>query len=419
LYALVTRAAPPVADHWRNSIVRYADERPDSLLAHPLNPKIHPKQQQDALAGAISEVGWLAPVIVNETTGHVIDGHARIGLAISRGESSVPVAYVELTEEAERLALATFDPIGNLALMDDDSLSRLLEGLSPADEAVANLLRDLAPPRQKALNPDDADLTPPAEPVTRAGDLWLLGEHRLLCGDAFDETARKRLIGPTVPSALVTDPPYGVSIVQVSNGRATVGGAKPFGSRRDVGTIGGPNIAPNNYYRPVLGDDRPFDPTPLLGLAKTVVLWGANYYADKLPSSSGWIVWDKREREMEPNTFADCELGWTNRDQPARIFRHLWMGLMKSSERGERRVHPTQKPVALYVWLLEQFTLAGDVFMDLFAGSGPAVVAAEQTGRTALLVEADGGYCDVIVNRWEHVTGRKAERVGQAVEAYA
>jgi hypothetical protein len=137
-------AGPVPPERWRNSIIRYGEEAPEQLLAHPLNPKIHPRHQQEALAGALGELGWIAPVIVNETTQTVIDGHARIGLAISRQEPSVPVAYVRLTPEQERLALVTFDPIGAMAATDRANLEALLEDVRTDDAALRQTLHELA-----------------------------------------------------------------------------------------------------------------------------------------------------------------------------------------------------------------------------------------------------------------------------------
>lgn len=130
---------------WRNSIIRYADEDPASLLANPQNWRVHPREQTAALVGSLNEVGWIAPVIVNETTQHVVDGHARIGEAIARGEPTVPVAYVELTEEQERLALATFDPIAAMAGTDQQMLDDLLAGIT-APDGLADLLGSLTAP---------------------------------------------------------------------------------------------------------------------------------------------------------------------------------------------------------------------------------------------------------------------------------
>lgn len=139
-------SSPPAvpAVHWRNAITRYGEEPPDQLLANPANPKIHPTQQQAALNDAIARLGWLSPVTVNERTGHVLDGHARIGIAISKGEPTVPVAYVDLDPQDEALALATFDPIGAMAVHDRDMLDALLREIDTDSPAIQSMLDDLA-----------------------------------------------------------------------------------------------------------------------------------------------------------------------------------------------------------------------------------------------------------------------------------
>lgn len=129
---------------WLNRITRYSEEAPDQLLANPRNWRLHPQQQQDALTGALNDLGWLAPVIVNDTTGHVVDGHLRVSLAISRNEPSVPVAHVELTPEEEAEALATFDPITALATADREQLDALLHEVDTGNAALQQMLDDLA-----------------------------------------------------------------------------------------------------------------------------------------------------------------------------------------------------------------------------------------------------------------------------------
>ena len=143
----VVTAVSPRA--WRNRIVGEGYETPDQLLANPLNWRVHPLHQQQKLEGVLSGVGWIQRIIVNEATGHVIDGHARVGLAIARGEPRVPVLYVDLTLEEERLVLATLDPIGALATTDRHVLDTLLADISSPDGAVQRLLDDLA--RESAL----------------------------------------------------------------------------------------------------------------------------------------------------------------------------------------------------------------------------------------------------------------------------
>jgi site-specific DNA-methyltransferase (adenine-specific) len=178
---------------------------------------------------------------------------------------------------------------------------------------------------------------------------------------------------------LLADPPYGVG--EVTN-------------RRERGRSG---LALCNDFPPVHGDDEPFDPRPLL-LFPRAVIWGANHFADRLPPSSTWIVWDKREGVLV-NDNADCELAWTNLGGPARVFRHLWAGMLKASERDRRRLHPTQKPVALMTWILEQWTQPGDLVLVPYLGSGPELQAAKELGRRAIGIEIEERYCEIAANR--------------------
>lgn len=129
---------------WRNRIVGHGEEAPDQLLANPRNWRIHPKAQQEALAGMLGQVGWVQDVIVNRRTGHVVDGHLRVALAISRGEPAVPVVYVDLEEEEERLVLAALDPLAAMAATDKDQIAALVGELRVDDEALAGMLAGLA-----------------------------------------------------------------------------------------------------------------------------------------------------------------------------------------------------------------------------------------------------------------------------------
>jgi 16S rRNA G966 N2-methylase RsmD len=262
------------------------------------------------------------------------------------------------------------------------------------------------------------------------GQLWNIGQHRLLCGDSYSMDDVDRLTEGYVVDMLHTDPPYGINIVQPHKGdrSAAIGGSKPFGStastgrkgksavaERDSGKVGGgtgapvrqsrhdvgrgnpANIIQSNVYPVIEGDDHPFDPTVFLNLAPIVILWGANYYADQLPISSCWICWDKRE-DITRNNFADCELAWTNLDKPARLFHHLWNGLHKGSQWGQARIHPTEKPVALFAEIGNMYCRDG-IWLDLFAGSGAQIEAAEQNGATCLALEYEPLYVACVLER--------------------
>ena len=164
------RTAPTTA--WRNRITGSGEEAPDQLLANPANWRIHPKAQQDALAGALDAVGWVQQVLVNRRTGFVVDGHARVALALSRGEPTVPVLYVDLAPDEEALVLATLDPIGAMAGRDDEKLKALLADVTVDDAGLLALLGDLGGSEPKAglTDPDEVP-EPPEEPYVKPGEL--------------------------------------------------------------------------------------------------------------------------------------------------------------------------------------------------------------------------------------------------------
>jgi hypothetical protein len=141
---------------WESKIVDYGEEAPDQLLANPDNWRVHPKFQQDALQGALDKVGWVAPVIVNRVTGHLVDGHLRVAQAISNGETGIPVCYVNLTIEEERIALATFDPIGGLAGTDEQMLAGVVAQVEMDNAALSRLVGELLA---------DVPVVPPSDPA--------------------------------------------------------------------------------------------------------------------------------------------------------------------------------------------------------------------------------------------------------------
>lgn len=181
--------------------------------------------------------------------------------------------------------------------------------------------------------------------------------------------------------AVITDPPYGIAL-------------KTNYRERGRGCL-----AECNDYPLIAGDDKPFDPSPFLAYP-VVVLFGANYYADKLPPMSSWFVWDKRDG-MNSNDQADCELIWCNTGKAARLFHHRWNGMIKASERDQRRVHPTQKPVALMEWIIKQVTKEGDIILDPFMGSGTTLVACAKLGRRGIGIEINEGYFGIACKRVE------------------
>ena len=176
------------------------------------------------------------------------------------------------------------------------------------------------------------------------------------------------------PDALISDPPYGIA------------------ERTDRRASGRGNLAEANDFPPVFGDDQPFDPAEWLQAASRIVLWGANHYCSRVPDGPSWLVWDKRDG-IPSNNNADCEIAWSNLGGPARVYRHLWYGMIRASEKQDVREHPTQKPVALMAWCLEQAKVeTAALVADPFMGSGTTGVACMRRGCRFIGIEIDEGY---------------------------
>ena len=185
--------------------------------------------------------------------------------------------------------------------------------------------------------------------------------------------------------AIVSDPPYGIKI-NTNNAMGPRGKTKVDGKR----------------FSEVFGNDEPFDPGHLMDFDH-VLLWGANHYCQKLPHNGRWLVWDKRCGVIPTRNQADCEMAWVNTYGAARVFRHIWDGMVKDSERGEPRVHPTQKPVQLMQWCLE--FIPGDyIIVDPYMGGGTTLKACKELGRRAIGIEMMEEYCHAAVKRLKQET---------------
>lgn len=204
-------------------------------------------------------------------------------------------------------------------------------------------------------------------------DIVRIGNATLIHGDCL------QLLHALPPvDAVVSDPPYGIGF-SLGKGTGTLAGDSKF-----EGVT-------------IVGDDKPFDPSPWLKF-KQAVLFGANHYASRLPDSAFWLVWDKRDGVCS-NDQADCELAWVKGRGNVRIVRHVWMGMVKASERGESRVHPTQKPVAVMDWVIRQTTAKGQTILDPYMGSGTTGVACARLGRAFVGIEVERRYFDAACER--------------------
>lgn len=380
------------------------------LKPHPHNAKTHPPEQVAHLARLIERHGFDQPVVITRH-GEIVKGHGRVLAATHLGWDTVPVIVTTQTPgrvRENRLA-------DNRYAETDWDLEKLRADVTAGKdepdfdiEDAGFTLKDLGLDDEVTIPGDDdedrdneeplllSDVIepetpePPKEAITKTGDVWKLGVHTLVCSDV--DAYRP----PAGVALALHDPPYGISIVQ-----AGLADGKKHGKA----------VAPRSKFTPVEGDNKPFDPTRLLSQqARVIVLWGANHYAQKLPPSASWIVWDKRV-DMPSNFFSDAELAWVSKGGSVRIIRHRWQGMIRDSERGEARVHPTQKPVVVHASIIETYTKKGELVFDGYAGSGTTLLACEQLGRVCHTVEIEPKYCDVIVSRWEALTGNKAKLI--------
>jgi DNA methylase len=414
---------------WRNRIAGHGDEPPEQLLANPANWRVHPKDQQLALAGALSEVGWVAQVLVNRTTGHVVDGHLRVELAISRHEPTVPVVYVELSEEEERLVLASLDPLAAMATAEKDALAALLAEIETGDAALARMLAELGDQngiRRPVLgDPDEVSPVPAeADVYVKPGDLWLLGDHRLLAGDATNPDDVARLLDGAKPTLLATDPPYGVSLDPTWRD----------GVYNELGPAERPYMRTKGHRNTTVSGDTRVDWSEAFALVPSLqvgYVWHAGVHAAAVADGLvrigfeivAQVIWDKGlfamgrswyhwahepcwviRRPGVPNLFHG------SRDQ-ATIWRAPSPKMIMAGSDEAKQDHPAQKPVLLYETPIRNHLRTAEACYDPFLGSGTCLVAAETLGRRCYGMEIDPRYVQVTIERWQGLTGGKAVKI--------
>lgn len=358
----------------------------EKLIPYARNARTHSDEQVGQIAASIKEWGWTTPVLVDEDGG-IIAGHGRTMAAKRLGMREVPVMVARGWSDAKKRAYVLAD--NKLALnagWDDSMLALELKELGETgfdldltgfslDEINALTPLEVEP----GLTDEDSVPEAPEEPTTRLGDVWILGKHRLMCGDSTSIDAVEKLMDGQKAEMVFTDPPYGMNAVTKSS------------------------VLKKNYGQDILGDDNTDAAKDSFLLAFGLypdanhVWWGANYYGSALPDSECWIVWDKNNGQSDQT---DCELAWTN-------FRSVVRQFTMASEK-KNRVHPTQKPISLIEWVFDRFKVSSNFVLDLFGGSGSTLIGCEKMGRKAFVMELDPKYCDVIIKRWEEYTGKNA-----------
>lgn len=391
------------------------------LVPNPKNPNQHPDNQIQLLGRIIRQAGWRQPITVSKRSGFIVKGHGRLAAALLEGMKEAPVDYQNYTTEAEEYAdLVADNRIAELAETDNKLLADIfaeidtgeipMELTGYTEDEVEGLVTALSEALHNDLNePDEIPETPePEETVTQKGDLWILGRHRVVCGDATSERDRELLLDGAHPEILLTDPPYCSGGFQES-GKVT----GSIGSKQSDGkggyttpTISSDNLSTRGYQvlmKAVLG-------AADVKVAYLFTDWRMWVYLFDLVEGSGlgvrnMIVWNKKSPGMGNGWRAQHELVmFAHRTKP-KWDNHKGYGNVLEATRSGNELHPTQKPVEILEKLLDNTDWAEGV-LDPFGGSGTTLIAAESAGQPAYLMEMEPRFVDVIVRRYIKSTGK-------------
>ena len=417
-----------VVTNWKNRIIGSGELPASEFLANPMNWRIHPKPQQEAMKGALNEIGWIQEVIVNQNTGNMIDGHLRVTLAMREGEDTpVPVKYVDLTQEEEHLALTTLDPIAAMAAADKQQLDGLMQNIQTGEAGLQEMLSGLA--EDNVLYFGEEEVPEDAEPQidkaeelrekwgVETGQMWQLGEHRIVCGDCTDKLVVDRVMGGEKADMVFTDPPYNVSYQD----NESIESLKARNRRTDGLVVSNDSMT-----------DDEFDAFLIAFLSVLPLKNGGAYYLCAPPgrpetqfrialnSVSGLqlrecIVWIKDVfvfgRQDYHWRHESILYGW--KDGAAHYFiDDRKQDTVWEYERPKvSKDHPTMKPVELPNKAIGNSSKSGEVIFDPFLGSGTTLIACERLHRKCRAIEISPAYVAVAIQRWANVTGLEPELI--------
>ena len=345
----------------------------------------------------------------------IVEGHGRVLACKKLGIEKVPCIRLDhLTDEQRREYAIVHNKSSEAAEYDLENLAEELKELDLGDFDFDFGLDIAACGDNEIIEDEVPEVDEQAPPTAKLGDIWQLGRHRLMCGDSTDTLNIDLLMNGNKADLVFTDPPYGMNLdtdyssmqnkLEMSKEKNLKGGKK--------------------YEQGIVDDFKPEMITAIMNInAPETFIWGADYFAELLPNKNNgsWVVWDKRanghddinEDYSSDKMYGSCfELCWSKTRHKRDIARVKWAGVFGTEQEFDRkRHHPTQKPTKLVQWFLDRYSKANDNIVDIFGGSGSTLIACEQLDRTCYTMELDPHYCDVIVKRWETLTGEKAVRL--------
>jgi len=373
----------------------------DDLLPYARNPRKNDHAVEKG-SSFIREFGFLVPVLIKKDM-TVIDGHLRLKCAKKLKMKTVPTITIDhLTDVQIKALRLSINRFGELADWDDDYLKVELEELDNLQYDISSLdfpnidITNQDGGTDGLTDPDEVPEVPQNVFGVKRGDVWILGNHRLMCGDSTSEIDVMQLMNGHKADMVFTDPPYGMFL------------------DADYSSMEG--WAKGKKYEKVKGDNEDFKPElitfPLsfFSYCKEIYLWGADYYAEHIKNKNdgSWLVWDKRVDESKEAMYGSSfELCWSKAKHKRNILRFMWAGFMGDKE-ARNRVHPTQKPSDMIVHIIDTYAKETKTVVDLFLGSGSTLIACEKTGRTCYGMELDEHYVSVIIKRFQDFTGKTA-----------
>ena len=373
----------------------------DDIIPYKNNPRVN-DCAVDTVAESIKNFGMKQHIVIDKDN-IVVVGHTRLKACKKLGYKELDCIIADdLSDEKIKAYRIADNKTNELSSWDMELLASELEKLGNeftgfSEEEVNELLNEVEEKEPEEDNFDvDKNVNNIDKAKTKRGNIYKLGNHRLMCGDSTNKNDVDKLLDRNRIDMVLTDPPYGISIVNDKTDK-----------------IGSEKLAKNKKYSKVIGDETTDTAKYFYKLTKNIskkiMLWGGNYFVNFLEFSDSWIIWDKRG-DMKSNNFSDGEMCWCNFKTRVRIYKQIWNGMIREGKR-EERVHPTQKPIKLLSDILNDFTERENNIYDGFGGSGSTLIACEQTNRNCYMMELDETYCDIIVKRWEEYTGQKSKLI--------
>lgn len=391
-------------------------EKPiNEVIPYEKNPRIN-DNAVPAVMKSIEEFGFKVPIVIDKN-GTIVTGHTRLKAAKKLGMKTVPcIVADDLTPEQIKAFRLADNKVAEAAEWDMELLNEELDGIIDIDMSDFNFgdITD-SPSSEDVVEDDGENIELPSEPKTRLGDIWMIGRHKLMCGDATSEDVLKRLMGGDKADMYLTDPPYNVAYE---------------GKTEDKLTIQNDSMEDSAFYQFLVDSFVAADSVMNEGAAFYV--WHADSEGYNFRGACRAVEWELRECLIwNKNTMVlgrqdyqwkhePCLYGWKGGAA------HNWYSDRKQTtvidmnKPNRNAEHPTMKPVQLFAYLMENSSKPGDIILDSFCGSGTTLIACEQMGRVARVLEIDPKYCDVIIKRYINLVGSSdgvaVERNGEMIK---